>query len=644
MRLRHGAWLSLTLVLLTSNVVPRAEKSPVLPPSVLLITLDTTRADKLGCYGNREALTPFLDTFASRAQLFERCYAPAPQTEPSHVSIFSGWNPARHGVRKNLDVQLAPDVPLLAEAFRDAGYATGAFVSSYVLLGHFGLGRGYQKYDGSFYDLRRPETSTERKAQDTLAAARRWIEQQKKPWFCWIHLYDPHSPYAPPEPFAERYKNAPYDGEIAYMDSSLGVFFHSLEKLDALKETIVVICGDHGESLGEHGEAEHGVFLYDATTRVPLIIRQPGVSTKDRISACVGLVDLAPTVRELCGLSPALSDGVSLVPLLDGKPFRSRPVLIESLIPLLDYGWAPLYAAVDGNFKFILAPRPELYNLAIDPKEENNIFRGNSAMVARLEEMVKGYIGSTRAVSRQKTSLGEEEMRSLRSLGYISGGAEPSSNKSYRDPKDCLGILKDVYDSVAFSKAGDSDKASLLLESALRADPSNATVACLLGQSYELKDAEKAEVAYRTAIKLRPDYPQPYLRLVALLFKEGKSKESYETAQVALRYCQDYSGMLHVLLAWDAFRIGRPEREVAKLLDQAIALAPERPLSYKLKAVLCIKKGDNNGAISFLEKMASCAPPFLMKALETDEDFKPMREDQRFWQLVLGGHLSGGKE
>jgi arylsulfatase A-like enzyme len=541
-------------------------------------------------------------------------------------------------VRKNLEVQLASDVPLIAEAFQRAGYRTGAFVSSYVLLGHFGLGRGFETYDASFYDLTKPDMSTERTAQDTLAVAQAWITKQTAPWFCWIHLYDPHSPYAPPSPYNAKYKSQPYDGELAYMDASLGEFFASHAGL--LNKTIVIICGDHGESLGEHGEAEHGVFLYDATTRVPLLVRLPGAPASRRVAQDVGLVDVAPTLRELCGLPAASTDGFSLVPLLNGRPLKRQPVLIESLIPLLDYGWAPLYAAVDGNRKFILAPRPEFYDLDKDPAELAEVKGSFPRDASRLEKVLKNYVAEVKPASTQKRGLGDEEMRSLQSLGYISGGGAPASRKIYRDPKDCKAILKDVYDSVALKKAGHVDEAARLLEEALRLDPGNATVAVLLGQCYEGHDTAKAEAAYRKAIHIRPDYPQPYIRLVALLLESGRSQESYDAARVALQHTQDYSGMLNTLMAWAAFRCGKPQQEVLALLDEARKVAPERPLSYKLRAVLCLKNGDPEGAIGFLGRMASCAPPFLMKALENEEEFKPLRQDQRFWRLVMGvqGH------
>jgi arylsulfatase A-like enzyme len=304
-----------------------------------VITLDTTRADRLGCYGCSKGLTPSLDAFAQKCFLFKHCEAPRPQTVPSHTSLFSGWDPIRHGVRKNLEEQVPSGVPLIAQEFRRSGYATAAFISSFVLLPHYGLGRGFQTYDTSFFDTSNPQV-TERRAARTLQAALPWIQKQRAPWFCWVHLYDPHYPYEPPEPFTKRYADAPYDGEVAYMDDALGAFLGALEARGLLASTAVVICADHGEGLGDHGEKMHGVFLYEATTHVPLLIRLPGQSARTTVADDVGLVDVAPTLRELCGLPPVPGDGVSLRPLFHGEALGRKAVYLESLETMYNFSWA----------------------------------------------------------------------------------------------------------------------------------------------------------------------------------------------------------------------------------------------------------------------------------------------------------------
>ncbi len=638
LKLFYVAGLSVLMCVLTGGVAIASEPhSHPSFPSILLITLDTTRADRLGAYGNKDGLTPSLDEFAKSATLFQRCEAPAPQTEPSHVTIFSGWYPARHGVRKNLNVDLAAGVPLLAENFKKGGYQTGAFVSSYVLLGHFGLDRGFDEYDASFYDLRKPASSVERRSAETLSKATEWLKGRASPWFCWIHLYDAHSPYNPPSPFREKYKGNSYNGEIAYMDSALGGFFSWMRSSGMDKNTIMVVCADHGESLGEHGEPEHGVFLYDATTRVPLLIHMPKQTAPQSVSRDVSLVDIAPTLRDLCGLPSASSDGVSLVPLLRGEPIKRGPAVIESLVPLLDYGWAPLYAAVNGHFKFILAPRPELYDLAEDPMETKNIIGDNPKEGVALEKVLKQYIVAEegKSLPSRNVSLGEEEMQSLRSLGYLSGGGAPVSRKIFKDPKDCITILNEIYKSVATRKAGHEREAVALLEDALARDPGNATVLFLIGQTYEDFDKSRAEAAYREAIRAMPSYPQPYIRLVTLLLESGRYQASYDTATVAISQAHDYSGMLNVLKAWAAFRLDKPRLEVMGALDEARKHAPERPLALKLKALLSIQDGDKEQALSYLGRMANCAPCFLMKAVGNDDDFKVLREDARFWSLVM---------
>jgi arylsulfatase A-like enzyme/Tfp pilus assembly protein PilF len=608
-------------------------------PSVLLVTLDTTRADRLGCYGSKRKLTPALDEFAKTCVIFDHCEAPIPQTVPSHTTILSGWDPPRHGVRKNLEVLVPDTVPMIQKDFKAAGYRTGAFVSSFVLLGHFGLGRGFDAYDDAFYDRKRPEV-VERSAQETLDRAMAWIKAQKGPWFCWVHLYDPHTPYAPPAPFDSRYPKSPYDGEVAYMDRCLGGFFSELGGAGLFEDTLVAVCADHGESLGDHGEDTHSIFLYESTTHVPLMVHLPGQKAPRRVSEDVGLVDLAPSLRKLCSLKDQPGDGVPLEPLLSGGPVRRPGIYMESLEGLYSFGWAPLYGLVENRRKFILAPRSEFYDLGKDPGETTDLSKTQAAQASKMKAELQRRIASAPKVSAQKAGLGSEELKSLQSLGYI-GGTTGKAGASYRDPKEGKKILALHTRAVDDLQQGRAAQAAKGFEEILKLDPKNPLAYYYAAHAREVSDPDRAVTLYKKAIQMRPDFPQAYLRLIGLLEDRGKAQEAYRLCGLALKQTEDYSGELHVLAAWAAFETGRPEVEVRGFLDEAVKLGPERGISFKLKAIMALKKGDRDGAMRALDQMAKTAPPNMVAALGGDGRFKELKGDERFWKLVIQANKEG---
>jgi arylsulfatase A-like enzyme len=603
-------------------------------PSVLLITLDTTRADKLGVYGNKSGLTPSLDGLSSRCTLFEHCYAPIPQTFPSHLTVFSGWDPDHHGVRKNLEVFVPPKVPLLAEAFENHGYATGAFVSAMVLLGRFGMGRGFGTYDTDFYDPTHPLVN-ERMAGETCSHALRWIQEQKGPWFCWVHLYDPHFPYTPPPPYNERYKKKPYDGEVAYMDSALGGFFARLNEAGLLQDTLIVICGDHGESLGEHGEDTHTIFLYDATTRVPFLVHLPGQREARRVKETVGLVDIAPTVRDLCGLDSAPAcDGVSLRPLLEGRPWSERPVYIESLEALFSFGWAPLYARVEGHYKFILAPRPELYDVAQDPTELNNICSKQPERARLMKEALQARLKAAQPAQGEKVQINSEEMKSLQSLGYISGTAG-ASVATYRDPKDCTEIMELYMKGTDLSQAEKWDDAAAVFETILKKDPRNPLGLFCLARCYQKSDPGKAISLYKRSLSIRPDFPQAYDGLITLLLVLGQPQEAFLVGKAALKEIADLDGVVHVLTAWAALKAGRSATETRAIIDSAAHGGRNDHVLLEDEAALALREGDKETALKKLNAFAAMAPAADVAALDKEPLFSGLKEEPRFWVLVL---------
>jgi len=603
------------------------------PPSVLLITLDTTRADRLGCYGGDRGLTPHLDAFAKTCARFAHCEAPVPITVPSHTSILSGWNPNRHGVRRNLEVFIPEGVPLLSEEFGAAGYSTGAFVSAFVLLGRYGLGRGFDHYDDFFYDPLSPGT-VERGAEATLLQAENWLAEARGPFFCWIHLYDPHFPYEPPGPYAKKFAKTPYDGEIAYMDAALGTFFEKAEKAGLFGNTVVVICGDHGEGLGEHGEEAHGLFIYESTTHVPLLIRLPGGKGGKVVDADVSLVDIAPTLRTFAGLSEKPGDGFSLLEPLHGEKWEREAVYLESLEGLNHYGWAPLYGLVEGHHKFILAPREELYRIDEDPGELHNLVKAEKGRAEAMRKQLRARLSRTAGAESRAISLDERELESLQSLGYI-GGAPGRKAPNYKDPKDALPTVKKHEEAVELMKSGQVEDALRIFEQIIRSEPTNSTAYYYAAVCNEGIDPSRSEKLYRKALEYRRDFLRAYVGLLALWENTGKSKEAYRLAQLALQEVDDVEGEIRVLQAWAAFEIGKPIPEVRALLDAAHESAPERGTALKLMALIALREGDEPAALLCIRKMEKVSLPGDIAVLAGDARFKALRDDPQFWEIVI---------
>ena len=360
-------WIAAAALALSACARETPPAGPPTPRNLVMVTIDTLRADRLGCYGNRDVATPRLDQIASGGALFEQATVHVPLTRPSHTSIFTGLLPAEHGIRDNVSPALAPDVPTLAPMLKAAGFCTGAFVSSIVLSRQSGLNRGFDEYSDRFEadgDDARFLNTIQRPGDVAMKEALTWIQSAGEArFFAWIHLYDPHDPYEPPEPYASQYAGRPYDGEVAWTDELIGRLEDGLQRLGRKDETLLVVTSDHGEGLGEHGETVHGFFVYESTLRVPLIVRGPTVTPGRRMKGVARSVDLLPSVLDLLGVpTPAgwKGSGRSLAPVLRGTASMAapEPAYAESLLPLLHYGWSDLRALRDGRWMYIQAPRP----------------------------------------------------------------------------------------------------------------------------------------------------------------------------------------------------------------------------------------------------------------------------------------------
>jgi len=449
--------------------------APITPsrPNVLLVTIDTLRADHLGCYGDAGAATPVLDALAARGARFATAVAHAPLTTPSHASILTGLTPLRHGVRDNGDFVLPDGIPTLAEAFHDAGYRTAAFVSGFPLDARFGLARGFGVYDDRLPHGgdRRRSAYVERPADRTTAAARAWLEAgPPSPWFVWVHYFDPHAPYEPPPDYAARFAGRPYDGEIAFVDAQLGALLGLLDVKGVAGRTVVLATADHGEALGEHGEETHGVFVYDGTLRVPWIVAGPGVPAGVVPTVVARGIDVAPTLLDLAGAIPARAsmEGRSLVPALRGRSMPDAPAYAESLFARLRLGWAPLHAWRTARFKLIDAPRVELYALDTDAGETRDASGEKAEVADRMRRELQAALAARPPDAA--ADPGPDAAERLRALGYLDGSRTAAAKPSLRDPKDGIALVNRLERGMAAARS-DPARAVRELRAVLAEDP-----------------------------------------------------------------------------------------------------------------------------------------------------------------------------
>ena len=479
--------------------------------SVLLITLDTTRADHLSCYSSRGAKTPNLDALAARGVRFTHATAQVPLTLPSHACIMTGSYPMVHKLRDMGGFVLGKSHPTLASLMQSAGFATAAFVGSRVVAKHFGLSHGFDTYDDDMgaekEEGKLPGVFPERRAGVVTDRALDWLKQNgQRKFFLWAHYYDPHQPYDPPEPYKHQYAKSLYDGEIAYMDEQVGRLLEGLDQLGITSRTLVIALGDHGESLGEHGEATHGIFLYDATLHIPLLVAGPEVPRGRMIDDQVRSIDLHPTVMEFLNLQPSPeAQGVSLWPLMrQGTHVRSNYSYGETLYPRTYMRWSELRAMRTDDWKFILAPHPELYNLQRDPGEMQNLIANNPAEADQLQKKIWEAAGTeSKTETVTAVPVDEQTRQELESLGYISGGStrEIQLGTDAPDPKDRIAVLKTMEEAEKFLNAHDNARAVQLMEQALRQDPGNPLGYVYLAMAQERAGRfERAVEVYQDAI------------------------------------------------------------------------------------------------------------------------------------------------
>ena len=538
----------LYVVALLSAAAACAPKSPPVPRAarnLVLVTIDTLRADRLGAYDSTTVATPNLDRLAREGAMALHASAQVPLTRPSHISLLTGLYPAEHGIRDNVSPPLRAGVPLLAEILQQHGFRTGAFVSSIVLSRQSGLGRGFGTYADQVEigdDDARFLNTIQKRGDTTVAEAAAWLRQPgSERRFAWVHLYDPHDPYEPPEPYATRYAGRLYDGEVAWSDELVGRLDAVLAETGLRDDTLLVVTADHGEGLDEHGEAVHGFFVYATTLHVPLIVRGPRVRPGTKVKGVTRSIDVMPTVMDLLGLAdatPAVS-GRSLAPALTGKALIDEPAFAESLTPLIHYGWSDLQALRDGRWKYIMAPRPELYDLDQDPSELRNLVdeepKRARAYRSGIEQQLRREQAARRGAESATAALPPDMLEKLGALGYVSGGVA-GERASGADPKDKIEEYKTLNTLMREGLVG--------LREGRYAD-SLAHFQSLFGHgvdSFEshyyaaraltgLKRWREAAVQYEGAITKLPSYTAAYLGLADAHLADGKVDQALDAVR-----------------------------------------------------------------------------------------------------------------
>jgi len=581
-------------------------------PNILLVTLDTVRADHLGCYGNQAARTPVIDALAARGARFATGVAHSPITGPSHASILTGLTPLGHGVRNNSDYVLPVSVPTLPDALAKAGWRTAAFVSGFPLERRFGYDRGFETYDAAFPRGNDPRRApyVERPADMTTRAALKWLDEgassSPAPWFLWVHYYDPHSPYEPPAEYADAFAGRPYDGEIAFVDAQLGRLLQRIDERGLTGNTLIVVTADHGESLGEHGEATHGMFVYDSTLLVPWIVAGPGIPAGRVPPMVARLIDVAPTLLDYAGQRPAGAiEGRSLRPAIDGQPMSDEPAYAESLFASIHLRWAPLYAWRTSRWKLVDAPRPELYDLQADPREQHD---RAAAEAARVEALRRPLRAALRTPTPDATAtVDAESAERLRSLGYLGGGPfSPETASSKRDPKDALPLVARLERGMELARI-DPATAVSELTAVLREAPEAVLArrhrAVALGV---LGRANEAVADMHAIEKAGPMTAEDLVVLAESLRLAGRADE----AIAAL----DRASALQPRLvpAWlaraDVLVNAQRTEEASRAFEQVLAIAPEHSEALRGLGDLALVRGDLAAAGGFYGRVLAAAP------------------------------------
>jgi arylsulfatase A-like enzyme len=607
---------------------------------IVFVTLDTTRADRLGCYGYADAETPNLDALAAEGVLFEHAVSAIPTTLPSHATMFTGTYPFDHGVRYNIVFRLGDEAQTLAESLQAAGFATAAFPASYIIARRFGLGQGFDLWsEPPKSDLRHvgsPGTAL-RPAAEGVDLALEWLEKQRgRKSFVWLHLYDPHAPYAPPFPYGSRFRDRPYDGELAYADAQLGRLFDFLRDDPDWSDTLVIVVGDHGEGLHEHRERFHATLVYETTQHVPLIVRAPGARPR-RVDEPVSLVDLMPTVLELARVGvPAGLRGTSLAPALRGRGLPQRDLYFESVAGMLNYGWDELHGIRAGRYKLIDSDDPELFDLEADPAELSNLAGTDADRVADLRAALQELMQSSKEGAEERAFddpvMDAETLAFLAGLGYVGGSADGSSAADAPQPRDLIDMEAELMAAQGAVATGRWDEVSDLAGYVLARNPTNRWALHNSARAMMVQgDLQGAQDRAKELVENYPEAAESYVTFA----QAYRAQERYDTAYDVLEQGltkNPQSELLHYLLLVTAFDVGFEDVRTERV-PRATRDLPGSNRIMVLQARCHARDGDVQSALASLARAVELG--FRQVAeLEQTEDFANVVEDRGFADLV----------
>ena len=598
--LRQGRVLFLAGSVLLAGCEKKGPPAPFRSAPVVLISIDTLRADRLPLYGYRAGSTPALDRLGREGIVFEDVYSHCPMTLPAHASLFTGLLPPHHGVRDNLGFRLAPERRTLATRFKAAGLRTGGAVSAYVLRGATGIGQGFDFYEDALEIAGGTESmgNLQRDGAVAVEALTRWIEaQQGARFFAFLHLYEPHSPYAPPE--RHRGRASPYDGDVSYADELVGRFLDGLRAKRLYDGALIAVTSDHGEGLMDHGEEEHGIFLYREALRVPLILRLPGGARGGaRIAGLVAQADIAATLLDLAGLPADAMDGNSLRGTLGG-PAPSRAVYSETYYPRYHFGWSELTAATEGRYRYIHAPRPELYDISADSSEKTNLARDRGSVVTAMDRWLAAQAASGAAAKPEDVPSDVREK--LQALGYVGTGAGATENSDRPDPKDKIGSYEEFKRGLSLRLGGQRAEAADQLQKVVARSPDMADAWEMLGVTLiELDRKAEGIAAYDRTITLDPTRPEPHLALARLYALDGRRDLAEKHAEIAARR---EPGKAFETLAELMLDQGLLER-ANTFARRSIDADPRRVMSHYTLGVVARRAGRFEEAVSAFRRAA----------------------------------------
>ena len=528
-------------------VVAFAARAQQPPPNVLLITIDTVRADHVGAYGATTGATPTIDRLAREGVRFADATSQAPLTGPAHAAILTGTYPARFGVRDNASAPIPSTTPTIAVLLKGRGYRTGGFVGAFILGPEYGFAQGFDTFDATFAKFSTGmKLQAQRRAGEVTSAALKWIRQPSalsaQPWFAWVHYYDAHTPYEPPAAFRSRFPKSLYDGEIAYVDSNIATLVATLEQSGQLDRTVVLVIADHGEGLGDHGEQEHGLFLYESVLHVPWVMRLPGRASAGAIvKTQVRAIDVLPTVAALAAVPAPKVDGLNVMPFVSGQaPRDAAPSYAETFYPKWHFGWSELKSVRVGDWKYIDAPKPELYDMRSDANERANVLDARGPLAGGLSaELTRIAGGFGAAATTDAPQPDPETLARLRSLGYV-GIAAPSSTARGPDPKDMVPKLElfktGVSRAVDALGRGNADVAIAELKKLVAMDERSYELHLFLGDAYAQKrDWDAALGEYAAARVLNPTSSAPFVSEARVRLARHEFEKAAEAIDAAAK-------------------------------------------------------------------------------------------------------------